>query len=1315
MKETASVEVTVTATGNDTADRNRTVTVAADLDGTAIGSTDITILDDETTNTGATGQPLITGTARVGGELTATKHTIADMDGLPATFPGDYTFAWVRVDTETPIGTDSNNYTVLSADVGNTIRVDVSFTDGAGNSEGPLASAETAVVVANTAPMLDIPIPDQSAPIGTAFSYTVPANTFSDADNDPLTYTATKDDGTPLPTWLSFDHGTRTFSGTPPTTVVIPLPLKVTASDGYGGSVSDIFDINAIRVPFAPTGLTAMASGTTVINLSWTAPPNNGGSVITGYKIEVSADNEANWDDLDADTDDTDTTYAHTGLAPGTTRHYRVSAINSVGTGAASNVDNATTDAAATTCLAPTLTGRMQIWTGTVTVGAYEDGGTVFLYGFGPSFGALDDTQFRVGTNDYTVDRAQVHASASTLVGRLEFSLTSALAAADSVGLTLHVCDAAFAFADAGLAITPHTYGWASSGLDWSSDTSRTLYLSVPSDDTTAPSPNIAAVASDGVVVAVVFDEALAQPAPTLSTSVFTLTADGVELDIQNMSFGADTLLLNLASGTTIYAGETVRLSYDKTVAGADALEDAAGNEVASFTDFAVTNNSTVVNTPPMIFFEETGLVEENAPPGVDVGTRVTATDADNDPLIFTLEGTDAASFNLVTLPGSARLRTKTGVTYDYETKSSYSVMVKVDDGHGGTATASMTINVTDVNEPPARPAAPSVSSVADSTTSLLVTWTAPENTGRPAIDHYDLQYREGTSGGWTDGPQDVPGPSATIMSLTAAPPTYQVQVRATNDEGDGPWSPPGRIRTTPELTLTVEAVEATVTEGEPVRYRIRMSRRTPGAVVQSSFRYQGNFVRNPNSVVTSGINSHGGRLSWVVSYDTLDDVVDEPNGTFTVTIGKPDSTLTGGADLYKHGEAYTVGSPSSATVTIVDNDGAGAPPPTTPPIVSAKDARVAEGPGAELVFPVTLDRAPVETARIDWQTIDGANRTGATAGQDYVAASGTLEFRPGQTSKTIRVAVLDDSHDEGNEVMLLYLSGAEHAVIDDALLKGTIENSDPLPRALMGRFGRTAALHVVERVEARMAAPRTVGVEGRVAGRQVRPGMERELALDVLRQLGASAGRPAPGAGGARSGVPRAAAAGSMALGAWMGRPASGALGLAAGPMDGRASPDGGLFDRGLASLGLGGGHLLTGSSVAVTRETRHGGLLSFWSRGARASFAGREGALRLDGDVRTTMVGADYATGPLIVGVSLAHSRGLSGYTGVDLGEVHSSVTGLYPWLGYTVSDRVSVWGVTGYGTGTLALTPGEAPALTSGLSMGMAAGRHAGRAGR
>ena len=1189
----SSVEVTVTATGNDTADRNRTVTVAADLDGTAIGSTDITILDDETTNTDATGQPLITGTARVGGELTATKHTIADMDGLPATFPGDYTFAWVRVDTETPIGTDSNNYTVLSADVGNTIRVDVSFTDGAGNSEGPLASAETAVVVANTAPMLDIPIPDQSAPIGTAFSYTVPANTFSDADNDPLTYTATKADGTPLPTWLSFDHGTRTFSGTPPTTVVIPLPLKVTASDGYGGSVSDMFDINAIRVPFAPTGLTAMASGTTTINLSWTAPPNNGGSVITGYKIEVSADNEANWDDLDADTDDTDTTYAHTGLAPGTTRHYRVSAINSVGTGAASNVDNATTDDATTTT-APAI----------VTVQVTSTPAAGDTYGRGETIAIT-----------VTFDNA-VTVDTSGGTPRIQFRLGP-----------------------------PRDDRWA----EYSSGSGGTAL-------------------------------------------VFTYTVLSGDRDDNGIWLPAN--FLELQSGTILAAADnTVDATLTYAQPGLQTEHKVNGSLTTTDATLRALALSGVTLAPTFVSSTETYTATVG---NAVTETTVTATPTHSGATVAFKDGADNALTNPVTLAVGANVIKAVVTAQDTTTMKTYMVTVT---------------RATTTDDVPGAPT--SLTATANGTSTINLSWTAPADDGGSAITGYKIEVSSNGGTSWTDHVADTGNANTTYAHTgLSAGTTRHYRVSAINSVGTGAASSTANATTDNDtnkgpLVLTVEAVKATVTEGEPVRYRIRMSRRTPGAVVQSSFRYQGNFVRNPNSVVTSGINSHGGRLSWEVSYDTLDDTVVEADGKFTVTIRKPDSTLTGGADLYSHGEEYTVGSPSSATVTIVDNDGDGAPPPPSPPIVSAEDARVEEGPGAELVFPVTLDRAPVETARIHWQTIDGANRTGATAGQDYVAASGTLEFRPGQTAKTIRVAVLDDSHDEGNEVMLLYLSGAEHAVIDDALLKGTIENSDPLPRALMGRFGRTAALHVVERVEARMAAPRTVGVEGRVAGRQVRPGMERELALDVLRQLGASAGRPAPGAGGARSVVPRAAAAGSMALGAGLGRPASGALGLAAGPMDGRASPDGGLFDRGLASLGLGGGHLLTGSSVAVTRETRHGGLLSFWSRGARSSFAGREGALRLDGDVRTTMVGADYATGPLIVGVSLAHSRGLGGYTGVDIGEVHSSVTGLYPWLGYTVSDRVSVWGVTGYGTGTLALTPGEAPALTSGLSMGMAAG--------
>ena len=52
--------------------------------------------------------------------------------------------------------------------------------------------------------------------------------------------------------------------------------------------------------------------------------------------------------------------------------------------------------------------------------------------------------------------------------------------------------------------------------------------------------------------------------------------------------------------------------------------------------------------------------------------------------------------------------------------------------------------------------------------------------------------------------------------------------------------------------------------------------------------------------------------------------------------------------------------------------------------------------------------------------------------------------------------------------------------------------------------------------------------------------------------------------------------------------------------------------------------------------------------------------------------MFGADYAKGPLVTGLSLSHSRGLGEYAGVSAGQVASAVTGLYPWLGYKLSDR-------------------------------------------
>ena len=142
----SSVEVTVTAVANDTADNNRSVVVDGYLGVKEIGRTFITILDDETTtaNTPATGKPTIAGTPQLWQVLTVGTSGIMDDDGLPASF----TYRWVRVDAldiETVVGAN-RTYMPTSFDVGSTIRVEVRFIDAAGNPEGPLASEATATV-----------------------------------------------------------------------------------------------------------------------------------------------------------------------------------------------------------------------------------------------------------------------------------------------------------------------------------------------------------------------------------------------------------------------------------------------------------------------------------------------------------------------------------------------------------------------------------------------------------------------------------------------------------------------------------------------------------------------------------------------------------------------------------------------------------------------------------------------------------------------------------------------------------------------------------------------------------------------------------------------------------------------------------------------------------------------------------------------------------------------------------------------------------------------------------------------------------------
>ena len=293
--------------------------------------------------------------------------------------------------------------------------------------------------------------------------------------------------------------------------------------------------------------------------------------------------------------------------------------------------------------------------------------------------------------------------------------------------------------------------------------------------------------------------------------------------------------------------------------------------------------------------------VAENTAADTDIGSPFTATDADNDILTWTLDGTDKESFAVDA--GTGQLKTKAAL--DYEARSGYSVTVGVSDGTNSD-THDVSVSVTDVDEPPVKPAAPTVHSRTG--TSLTVDWTAPSNEGKPAIESYDLQYRAaGSEGGFTAGPQDVSGTRAQITPLLEAT-SYQVQVRATNPDGDGEWSDALAAGTDPAVSIAPGSGGETVTEGtddEAVFVVSRTGVTTGPLTVAVSVTQQGDYIDGtPPAGVTIGASAASAELRVAID----DDDVAEADGSITATV--------------QAGAAYSLdGSTAEATVTVQDED----------------------------------------------------------------------------------------------------------------------------------------------------------------------------------------------------------------------------------------------------------------------------------------------------------------------------------------------------------------------------------------------------------
>ena len=219
--------------------------------------------------------------------------------------------------------------------------------------------------------------------------------------------------------------------------------------------------------------------------------------------------------------------------------------------------------------------------------------------------------------------------------------------------------------------------------------------------------------------------------------------------------------------------------------------------------------HSTNANQPPQITSGHTASIAENAPSNQLV-TTVMTTDpdiADGGTWGFTTDGAHAAKFHIT--QASSLLTITVNDNLDYEqlplTDKTLSFTLNVTDNQGGQDSALVTITVTDVDEPPARPAQPTVTVPAAPRT-LTITWSPPTNTG-PPITSYTLQYRKGTSGPFADV-HTGPALSHTHSGLTANS-RYDYQVLATNDEGSSPYSPVGHGTTPPNMSPTFGAVRS--------------------------------------------------------------------------------------------------------------------------------------------------------------------------------------------------------------------------------------------------------------------------------------------------------------------------------------------------------------------------------------------------------------------------------------------------------------------------------------------------------------------------
>ena len=424
-----------------------------------------------------------------------------------------------------------------------------------------------------------------------------------------------------------------------------------------------------------------------------------------------------------------------------------------------------------------------------------------------------------------------------------------------------------------------------------------------------------------------------------------------------------------------------------------------------------VTINVTDVDEAPSnsepVFTEgssTTRSVDENSDSGIDIGSAVSATDADDDTLSYSLSGTDAASFSIDSSSGQI----STSASLDYETTDSYAVTVNVSDGQGGISSISVTISVSDVNDAPVFTAGSSTTrTIAENTianTNIGTVITATDDDGDTltytlgGIDAASFSIDSTTGQLQTQAALDYENKASYSVIVTASDGSLTDSIAVTinvTPVNEAPTFTDGAA-TTRQIAENVganinigNAVAATDPDGDTLTY-------TLGGTDAASF----------------AIDATNGQLQTEAALDF------ETKQTYTVTISVADGN--GGTDTIN----------VTINVTDLDETPSNNAPIFTDGTITTRSVAENTATGTNIGLPVAATDADQNTLAYQLSGTDASSFSiVSTSGQ--LQTSAALDYET-QTSYTVTVTVTDGSSTDTITVTISVTNANDAPVFTD-------------------------------------------------------------------------------------------------------------------------------------------------------------------------------------------------------------------------------------------------------------------------------------------